>query len=366
MVPILNSPSSKTHRKMENKRLLFYSLILAITVAITGCKSCNPKHAENPPGIVTYENGVTIPDYEKLPLQIYEMAESAKIDETTAQKNIKQLLGFAGALDEFDLANPVKDNNMLYYKNAKEPSAILYVNLSNGDISLNKGTMAYMGFNSTQSLVKNEQAIKMATGYLQKLGFGAGEEKSMIVGHVGGVNMAIHDDKEGDKIFEKLTTIRFDRKLDDIPVVGHTRLLVQMGEKGVIQSVIKQWAPFSGKALKSESIVNRDEVKRSIEDHLTGENKGAKKIIVNKINLIYYDNGKGIYEPALHIIGVVMMPRSSKDTTLINYKHDMVEPLLKHPRLSYTFKGEDHPSPAQSDAIDKNARMPRGPDEKNK
>jgi len=42
-----------------------------------------------------------------------------------------------------------------------------------------------------------------------------------------------------------------------------------MGEKGAIQSVIKQWAPFSGKLIKSEAIVNRDEVKKSIEDHLT-------------------------------------------------------------------------------------------------
>jgi len=186
------------------------------------------------------------------------------------------------------------------------------------------------------------------------------------VGHVGGVNMTMHDYKEGNRIYEKLTTVRFDRMLDNIPVLGHSRLLVQMGEKGVIQSIIKQWTPLSSVAVKSDSLVSKDEVKKSIEDHLMGENKGASKIIIKKINLIYYDNGKGIIEPALHIIGLVLVPQSSKDSTLMSFKHDTVEPLLKNPRISYTFKGEDHPAARQSDAIDNNSPMPRGIDEKNK
>jgi len=282
------------------------------------------------------------------------------------KKNVSQLLQYAGASSEFDLANAIKENGILFYKNPKDPSAILNVNLANGDISLNRGTMAYAGLNSTPDLMKNEEALKMAKQHLAKLDLGKGDENFMTVGHVGGVNMTMHDDKQGDKIYEKFTTVRFDRELDGIPVLGHTRLLVQMGSKGSIQSLVKQWAPLSNKMISTEAIVNRDDVKKSIEKHLMDENKGAEKISIKKITLIYYDPGKGIIEPALHVIAEVHMPRTKTNTSFIGFKHDMVEPLLKNSRLSYTFMGEKHEMPKQQDATDNKSEIPRGADEKNK
>jgi len=239
-----------------------------VIVVIAGCKSCTPKPVENPPAksIVTYEAGATIPDYQKMTLQNYEVAAGAKTDEATAQKNVSQLLQYAGASSEFDLANAIKENGILFYKNPKDPSAILNVNLANGDISLNRGTMAYAGLNSTPDLMKNEEALKMAKQHLAKLDLGKGDENFMTVGHVGGVNMTMHDDKQGDKIYEKFTTVRFDRELDGIPVLGHTRLLVQMGSKGSIQSLVKQWAPLSNKMISTEAIVNRDDVKNQLKN----------------------------------------------------------------------------------------------------
>jgi hypothetical protein len=338
---------------MKNHKSLLYPIIIAAILATNGC---NPgggeKHEEKASAsTVTFENGAAIPEYDKQKLQTYEMAATAKTDEAAAMKNVNQLLEYAAATKEFDLANPIKENGLLFYKNPKDPSANININLENGDISLNRGTNAYMGNKSTDGLVKNDEAVKMAQEHIRKLGYAANEENTMFVGHVGGVNMTIHDDKDGDKIYEKLTTVRFDRKLGDIPVLGHTRILVQMGEKGTIQSLIKQWAPVNGTAVNTESIVNRDSIKKRIEDHLTGENPGAVKIVVSKVNLIYYDDGKGIIEPALHIIGAVMMHKSDKDSTLVSFKHDMVEPLLKNPRLTYTFMGEQH-AKAGSDAID--------------
>ena len=350
---------------MKNNKSLFYFFTLAVIIVIAGCKSCTPKPVENPPvtSIITYEAGATIPDYPKMTLQNYQVAESAKTDEATAQKNVSQLLQYVGASGEFDMANAIKENGILFYKNPKDPSAILNINLLNGDISLNRGTKAYMGLNSTPDLVKNEEAVKIAKQHLAKLNFGTGDENQLVIGHVGGVNMTVHDDKQGDKIVEKLTTVRFDRELDDIPVIGHTRVLVQMGSKGSVQSLVKQWAPLSNKKINNESIVNIDDVKKSIEKHLMDENKGAEKIIVKKITLIYYDTGKDVLEPALHIIAEVQMPRGKTDSKFIGFKHDLVEPLLKSPRLSYTFIGEKHEMPKQLDNVDNNSVLPRGADE---
>ena len=346
---------------MKNKIILF-SYALAFTVAISSCKPTKTKPDENP-SVVTYEPGVTIPDYEKLSLNTYQTAENAKTDEETARKNVVGLLEYAGAAKEFDLKDGMKENDMIWYRNPKDPSAILNVNLANGDISLNRGMLAYSGNNSTPDLIKQVDAVRVATDHIQKLGFGKNDENSMKVGHVGGVNMAIHDDKDGDKVYEKLTTVRFDRVLDNIPVIGHTRLLVQMGSKGMVQSLVKQWAPLANTAIANDSEVNKDEVKKSIETHLTNENKTATKIIVKKIDLIYYDTGKGIIEPALHIIGEIQVPKSQTDSTLVSFKHDMVEPILKSPRLSYTFMGEDHISPKVSDAINPDEQIQRGEDE---
>jgi len=353
---------------MKNNKFLFYFFTIAAIIVIAGCKSCTPNPVENPPAksIVTYEAGANMPDYKKMTLQNYQVVEGTKIDEAAAQKNVSQLLQYVGASSEFDMANVIKENGILFYKNPKDPSAILNVNLTNGDISLNRGTKAYMGLNSTPDLVKNEEAVKIAKQYLNKLNFGKGDESQMVIGHVGGVNMAIHDDKQGDKIVEKFTTVRFDRRLDNIPIVGHARLLVQMGSKGSIQSLVKQWAPLSNKSVSSESIVDVADAKKSIENHLISENKGAEKIVVKKIILIYYDTGKNIIEPALHIIAEVYMPANKMNNSRIGFKHDMVEPLLKAPRLSYTYTGEKHEMPRQSDNVDRNSEIPRGADEKSK
>jgi hypothetical protein len=358
---------------MKNFKSIFYTSAIFEMAILAACNSggnkIKPVESPKPPpaSIVTYETGAIIPEYQKMPLNTYMNAEDAKIDEKAARKNIENLLKYAGATSEFDIAKSVSDNGMLWYRNPKDPSAILNVNLSNGDISLNRGTKAYAGNSSTPGLLQKDEAVKAATEHLKKLGYWKDGDNSMVVGHVGGVNMTMHDDKKNENmIYEKLTTVRFDRKLDNIPVIGHSRLLVQMGSKGTIQSLVKQWTTLSNIAIKSESFVTKEDVKKSIEDHLISENKGAKKIIISHVNLIYYDDGHGIIEPALHIIGTVQMPRGPKDSTLVSFKHDMVEPILKNPKMSYTFKGERHEMPKETDDANIEKKTDRSADDKNK
>jgi len=341
--------------------------LLSCLIATIFLSSCNKKTSEvNPPtdgGLITYD--AQIPDYEKLTLNTYEVSDKARINESTASANVKKLLEVSGAGMDF-VANPdAKTSDMMWFKNVKDPSAILNINLKNGDISMNRGTMQYMGNKATPDLLKEDEAVKMAKTYLTKMGVDMGDEKSMYLGHVGGVNMGSHDEMEGNKIYEKFTTVRFDRKLDNIPILGHSRIIVQMAEKGKLQGLIQQWAPMNPTAVKPEAVLAKDQVKKSIEEHLLRENEGVKKITIRKINLVYYDDGKGVIEPALHVICDLFYPASAKDSTLKSFKYDTVEPLLKNPRIIYTFmaeKHDDHPKP--QDGVDNNEPLIRGQDEK--
>jgi hypothetical protein len=348
---------------MKTTKYFFFSALAISLVSFAACKK-----TEQPPqpsgSIVTYESGADIPDYEKMALSSYTVSEKARLDENGAKAMVQRTLEASGAMTEFNTKESVKDGDRLWYRNPKDPSAILNVDLRNGDVALNRGMRPYMGNTVTPDLMKNDDAVNAAKTYLQKMGVDLSDEKSIYMSHVGGVNLGTHDEKQGEKTYEKFTTVRFDRRLDGISVLGHSRVLLQLAEKGKVQSFIKQWAPVDGAKVAPEQVAKKDEVKRSLEDHLTKENEGASKITVKKIVLVYYDDGKGIMEPALHVICEVEYP-GVKGAPSQKYKHDTVEPLLKQPRMSYTFTGEKHDAePKKTDEVNQNEPIQRGPDEK--
>jgi hypothetical protein len=347
---------------MKNIKTLPVLFILAGIMIIQGC-NMNKKPPASAGPTVSFE--AQIPDFQKRPFTTYSLSEKAKINPDQAQAQVRKLLDISGETKYFDLNKAVKENDILWFNHKKDPSAFVKINLQNGDISFNNGTLAYMEKKSTPDLLKKEEAVKMANSYMEKMGFKVADDKSLVLAHVGGVNMGNHDAKEGTKIFEKFTTVRYDRVLDNIPVLGHSRITVIMAEKGKLQQMIANWAPLSSAAVSKERVVIQDDLKNSIEKHLVADNSGAKKIIVKKINLVYYDDGTGILEPALHAICEVQLPKSKNDTTLITVKHDLVEPILKDAKMMYTYMAAKRDIvPKQSDTVNMKEQLIKGSDER--
>ncbi|MCX6243099.1 MAG: hypothetical protein NTU98_00190 [Bacteroidetes bacterium] len=345
---------------MKNINILPVLLILASIMIMQGCK---PKIPPTSGPTVTFE--AKIPDLQNQTFNTYTVSEKARINPEQARILARKLLDISGEARNFDLEKPVVENEKMWWlKHKKDPSASLKINLQNGDISLNNGTMAYMEKKSTPDLLKEDAAVKMANSWMEKMGYKL-DDKSLVLAHVGGANMGNYDQKEGAKVYEKFTTVRYDRILDNIPVLGHSRIIVMMAEKGKLQQMIANWAPLQSAEVKKERVVIQDDLKGSIEKHLIGDNAGAKNITVKTINLVYYDDGSGILEPALHALCEVQIPKGKNDTTLITVKHDLVEPILKDAKMMYTFQAVKRDIvPKQADTTNMKEELIKGRDER--
>jgi hypothetical protein len=308
--------------------------------------------------------GVVIPDYQSKPLKTYEVSDKSAVDETTAINNMQQLITLMGEQNSFDLTNKVKDGDRLFFMNKLDPSASSIVNLKTGDITANAGTKNYMTLTSTPGLIKKDEAVSIAKRYLQQLKYADFNDASLVQGHVGGVNMGTHDSLNQSQIYEKFTTVRFDRNLDSLPLLGHSRIVVQLAEQGKLHGMIKQWPAYNGSAVNREAEVVPDDAKKSIATHLMQENKNAKNITVEQVNLVYYES-RGKIEPALHIICKVQLAKSKTDTTRMTFPYDIVEPILKNPKMLYTYMAESHKDqPKLKDEADMKQPAMRGNDER--
>lgn len=333
----------------------------AVTLLFSTCK-CKKTEGND---IVVFAPTATIPAYENKPLNTYLLSDKAAVDEKTAVDQMKQLLTTMGEQDNFDLANGVKDGNQLFFINKQDPSASCMINLSNGDISVNTGSQKYMDAGSTPGLVQKDEARKLAEGYLQNLKYANFNDASVVLGHIGGVNMGQYDGQGNSQVYEKFTTVRYNRMLDSILLLGHSRMVVQLAERGKLHGLIRQWADFNPTRVQRGEVVGRDDVQQSIAQHLMGENKGASKITVNKVDLVYYER-KGKIEPALHVICQIEYPADAIGATKGPFPYDLVEPILKNPGISYTYMAEspNNQQPVQSNKLNTQEPPKRGDDER--
>jgi hypothetical protein len=339
----------------------FYRSALFLSAGALLIASCKRHPAESE--VVVFGTNVVIPDYQSKPLKAYQLSEENAINEVTALNNVNQLLMAMGEQLNFDLTNKMKEGDRLFFMNKQDPSASCMVNLKSGDISANGGTKNYMNYGATPDLLKKEEAMRAAKQYIQQLRYADLNDVQMVPGHIGGVNMGSHDEQNKSQIFEKFTTVRFNRQFDGIPVLGHSRIIVQLAEKGRLHGMIRQWAAYNGSPVSREAEALPDDIKKSIAQHLTKENEASKRITVKQINLVYYESREMI-EPALHVICEVELPRSKTDSTRVTYPYDIVEPILKNPRMVYTYMAESHrDQPKQNDEVNTKEPPKRGEDE---
>jgi hypothetical protein len=337
------------------------ALIVTMIAAITSCKHTEkPKDGSNK---ISYEPAATFPDYEKTALNNYTTNEP-RLDEGGAQKAVARVLAYAGASDKFNLKEPIKDGGKLWYKNPADPSAALNINLENGDINLNTGMRAYAGNESTKDLLKKDEAGKMALNHLSKLSLAGNTQNEYVMAHIGGLNVGVHENNGDTKVYEKFTTVRFDRKLGEIPVEGHSRIIIQMAEGGKLTGLTKHWASFKGVRVEPAAMVAPDGLKSAFEQHMLSENTDATRIVVKKITLVYYDQGHGLIEPAIRAECETYYKTSKTDTTTRMFPYDIIEPILKSPRQTYSFMHDKfRGAKMKADDGKDQQQIPKGADE---
>jgi len=157
------------------------------------------------------------------------------------------------------------------------------------------------------------------------------EEIGMI--QYSGLNMSVR--KENGKTFDykKTTAVRINRKLDGLPVKGSSRIFINMGSNGEISNMIYKWPTIEkSTTVTSKHLINNKTLKKAILKQLEKRANNANKIALKKINLVMYDDGKGLIEPAYYIESELFF-KDSKESYNVSY--DFYIPAINNPQIIY-------------------------------
>ncbi len=150
----------------------------------------------------------------------------------------------------------------------------------------------------------------------------------------------MHNSENGtNQVQKKLVTVYFDRYINDMPVIGHSRIVVTLGEHAELAGLIKMWTNIPGNLkFVANSFLSETEVRKQFKDMLNRHykkwnNNYVEGIDVTKASYILYDDGRTI-EPALFILGEV----AQYDGT--SYRGDWIIPVLKNAKANYKMLTE--------------------------
>jgi hypothetical protein len=247
------------------------------------------------------------------------LARAGRLLEATGSK------GFQRAAEEEKLLGTA-----IALRNPDDSSASFRLDLLTDRILFNQGLAAYRALADTPGLPSQQAAPSLALRQIQALGLLPPREE-LVLAHIGGLNMGEAAQGQS-RIFQKLRTVRFDRKLGDLPVVGKSRLVVHLGESGRLVGLVRDWVPVKARPLDPSEVLTDPEVQESIERRLK-EDLTADEVVVDRSDIVLWDRGGGVMEPAVRLQGRKLVSSPERG----EFPYDSVVPLLRRPSLKYPF-----------------------------
>jgi hypothetical protein len=273
-------------------------------------------------------------------------------DVTRMADQVMELSGKKWKIKDISEAN----ESHVMLKNENDPSASFEMDKRTGNFLYNGGLAEYRKEANTPDLISGEKAATVALQHLEKLSLFPSKKEMNLV-HIGGLGMGVLK-KDGTTVkYDKLITVRYDRKLDDIPVMGESRIVVNMGERGKLAGMIYYWGDIvEKKKIESGELVDDSEIKKVLESRLIAASEGAKRMIVQKADLVLYDDGKGRIEPAFHIQARLFYEKAAgkgeEEIQKYDIPYDYYIPVLKKPLAYYPYMETTEISPTDGRKID--------------
>jgi hypothetical protein len=232
---------------------------------------------------------------------------------------------------------------------ADDASASFEVDQLTGNFLFESGLEKYGVEASTRDLPKNEALPELAIRTLKQYGLEVKPEE-LKVSHVGGLNMSVADGKNVPQIFEKLKTIRYSRVLDGLPVEGDSRIVAHFGEGAQLSGLVFQFPQIASARRLSPSLIQQpDALKKQALEEVTTRAKKALRAKLTKVDLVIYDDGRGVMEPAYHVVLERLLALGDKEPAMIPY--DFYVPVSSKPAAFFPqhevslFLPEDGSSP---------------------
>lgn len=228
----------------------------------------------------------------------------------------QDICGHTGNALYLDEQNGVENTQV--YKTI-DNSAICKIDNVTGDIFYRK----YTDFDeATPGLPSKKNAAAYAKKHLKDLGLYKNKMSDPIVTTL---EEAIYDGQTT-RILEKLRVVTFRRKIGGFMVKGASRAVVMLGANGDLEGLVVRWMDVQSEKVKGK--VAKSQLKDYIKGQLKARKMESDSVLVKKADLVLYDNGKGVIEPALQVEGEI----STYDGT---FPSDWMFPIITDPKVNY-------------------------------
>ncbi|HEV7237882.1 MAG TPA: hypothetical protein VGQ36_01475 [Thermoanaerobaculia bacterium] len=312
------------------KRTIVFSILAIFSVALLAgrCRTTT----QRPPEIIWEANTPEIPET----LETFTATNTQPMSAADGESLASRIGGYARIQMQRTEA-PATRPGAVFYRNDADPSTALTMDLNRGDFLFNKGLRAYQGEAHTADLpASEEEAVRLAAEHLRALDLQLPSGESVLA-HFGGVNMAIHRKDGTTSTYRKLITVRYDRRLGGLPVLGDSRAVLQLGSRGELAALVWDWRPVSGRTARGSELLRASDLRPTIEKRVADVSGDAAKVVVDRQDLVLYDDGT-VIEPAIRVLAQrTYRVRVGKDREPreIVVPFDTIVPVLASPRGSY-------------------------------
>jgi hypothetical protein len=147
------------------------------------------------------------------------------------------------------------------------------------------------------SLPDPKAAQQIASGFLRENKLMAEVPEEMHLIHSGGLRA---DDANGN-VIDKMITLTYGRVIDGTPVIGKgSKIVVNIGDKGTVEGVIRNWKAFSNKKmLASTEVKTEAELRREFQGFIVSEYGKEAKAEIKRSYMVYFDNGGKYLQPVM-------------------------------------------------------------------
>ncbi|HEV2830143.1 MAG TPA: hypothetical protein VGW76_21265 [Pyrinomonadaceae bacterium] len=273
---------------------------------------------------------------------VYTFAEPATKSVEDSKKLIEKFLGSR------DLGNLYKsDDNTIYFTSKDDVSETFENDLNNGNFTFNRSMKQYMGTNAPQ-LPAREEAIRRAEEFLNNNGLMPKNRNELTLAHYGGLRAAaVIDGKTAGPVIDKLVTVTYGRKVDDVSVYGPgSKVVVHLGNKGEVMGAIYRWRELnasSRKQVQAEEMISQQEAEELAKRQIMTEfgQETSYRILGSRRG--YYDNNAKLLQPVYTFEVEINMQQ--RDQHVKPFTYLCVIPLLRN-----------SPEPLNLTAIDPRAK----------
>lgn len=229
---------------------------------------------------------------------------------------VQDICAYTGSVLFLDEQNDVE--NSQFYKTVDD-AAVCKIDRATGDIFFRKDT-DFDG--STPGLPTKGNAVALARKHLKALGLYKNKMTDPIVTTL---EEAVYDGQTT-RTYEKLRVVTFRRKIGGFMVKGASRAVVMLGADGDLEGLVVRWMDVKTEKVKGK--IAKSQLKNFIKDRLNARDMEGDSVRVKKADLVLYDDGSGVIEPALQLQGEIATFEGAFPT-------DWLLPVITDPKASY-------------------------------